>query len=152
MLVSEIEKRAYQQMSSYKTNKLSDPECKSAKPKAKIYKLAEGGVLHLYILTSGSKVWRYSYRIHDKQKTYTIGNYPDTSLSDARTSKNEAKKLVHAGIDPSQQKQISKRQISENSFQGVAETWLAQMKDEWSDTHYTRLNSYLSRDAYPLIT
>ncbi len=25
------------------------------------------------------------------------------------------------------------------------------MKDEWSDTHYIRLNSYLSRDAYPLI-
>ncbi len=151
MLVSEIRKRAYQQMTSYKTNKLSDPECRSAKPKGKLYKLADGGGLHLNVLTSGSKVWRYSYRIHNKQKTYTIGNYPDTSLSVARTSRDSAKKLVHAGIDPSQQKQISKRQIAENSFQGVAETWLAQMKGEWSDTHYTRLNSYLSRDAYPLI-
>ena len=151
MLVSENEKRAYQQMSSYKTNKLNDPECRSAKPKDKIYKLADGGGLHLHILTSGTKVWRYSYRIHGKQKTFTIGDYSDVSLSVARTSRNEAKKLVSTGIDPSQQKQIVKRQIAENSFQGVAEVWLAHNKPEWSESYYSSASSYLKRDVFPII-
>ena len=151
MLVGQQRKRAYQQMTTYRTNKLNDPECKSAKPKAKIYKLADGGGLHLHVLTSGSKVWRYSYRIHGKQKTFTIGNYPDIGLADARTSRNDAKKLVHDGIDPSQQKQIVKRQINENSFQGVAETWLAQQKPEWSTSHYERLKGYLVNDVFPVL-
>ena len=138
-------------MTTYSVNKLNDPECRSAKPKSKLYRLRDGGGLSLDIMPSGSKTWRYAYRIHGKQKTFTIGKYPKVGLSVARTSRDSAKKMVHDGIDPSQQKQISKRQIAENSFQGVAETWLTQMKDEWSDTHYTRLNSYLSRDAYPLI-
>ncbi len=138
-------------MSRYKTYKLSDPECRTAKPKAKLYRLRDGGGLSLDIMPSGSKTWRYAYRIHGKQKTFTIGKYPDTSLSEARTSRDKAKKLVSTDVDPSQQKQIVKRQISEHSFQGVAETWLVQMKPDWSTTHYTRLNSYLSRDAYPII-
>lgn len=136
---------------SYKINRLSDAECRNAKPKNRLYKLNDGGGLSLHIRTTGFKAWRYRYRIRGNEKTYTIGEYPLIGLSDARTGRDEAKKLVSTGVDPSQQKQISKRQINENSFQGVAETWLAQMKNEWSDTHYTRLNSYLSRDAYPLI-
>ncbi len=138
-------------MSSYKTYKLSDPECRTAKPKEKLYKLRDGGALSLDIMPSGTKTWRYSYRIHGKQKTFTIGQYPDTSLSEARTSRDKARKLVSEGVDPSQQKQIIKRQIVEDSFQGIAETWLAQMKPNWSETHHTRLVSYLSRDAFPMI-
>ncbi len=136
---------------SYQTNKLNDPECRSAKPKDKLYRLRDGGGLSLDILTSGSKVWRYGYRIHGKQKTYTIGSYPDTSLSQARTSRNEAKKLVSLGIDPSQQKKIEKRQISENSFQAIAETYLEQQKSEWTEGYHTKYVSYLVRDVYPII-
>jgi hypothetical protein len=49
--------------------------------------------LYCDVRTTGVKIWRYNYRLHGKQKTFTIGEYPDTSLSDARTSKDEAKKL-----------------------------------------------------------
>jgi len=138
-------------MSSYKSSKLKDSECRKAKPRDKLYRLRDGGGLSLDIMPSGTKAWRYAYRIHAKQKTFTIGKYPNTSLSDARTSRDKAKKLVSVGVDPSQQKQIVKRQIAEHSFQGIAEAWLGRMKSEWSATHYTRLNSYLSRDAYPII-
>ena len=138
-------------MSSYKTYKLTDPECRTAKPKAKLYKLRDGGALSLDVMPSGTKAWRYAYRIHGKQKTFTIGQYPDTSLSEARTSRDKAKKLVRAGIDPSQQKQIIKRQIAEDSFQGIAMVWLKKMQGEWSDVHYKRSTTYLSKDVYPFI-
>lgn len=121
-------------MSSYKTYKLTDPKCRTAKPKAKLYKLRDGGALSLDVMPSGTKAWRYSYRIHGKQKTFTIGKYPETSLSEARTSRDKAKKLVSSGVDPSQQKQIIKRQIAEDSFQGGAEVWLKKMNGQMFTT------------------
>ena len=81
-------------------------------------------------MRSGVKVWRYAYRLNGKQKTFTIGKYPKVGLAVARSSRDTAKEQVHAGIDPSQQKQISKRQIAANSFQGIAAAWLAEMKGE----------------------
>ena len=136
-------------MKKYTTQKLSDPVIRHAKPKDKLYRLRDGGGLFCEVLTTGSKVWRYNYRLHGKQKTFTIGEYPDTSLSEARTSKDEAKKLVSAGIDPSQQKQIQKKSLQENSFQEIAKVWLAHQKSEWSEAHYKRTKSYLERDVYP---
>jgi len=44
--------------------------------KTKLYKLRDGGALSLDIMPSGTKTWRYAYRIHGKQKTFTIGQYP----------------------------------------------------------------------------
>jgi len=71
-------------MKKYTTSKLSDPEIRHAKPANKIYKLADGGGLYCSVLTTGTKTWRYNYRIFGKHKTFTIGNYPEISLSDAR--------------------------------------------------------------------
>jgi len=83
-----------QQMSGYKTNKLSDPECRSAKPREKIYKLRDGGGLSLHVRVTGYKVWRYNYRFNGKQKAFTIGKYPDVGLAEARAKRDAAKKLI----------------------------------------------------------
>ena len=136
-------------MSKYTTSNLQDSAVRHAKPQDKLYRLRDGGGLFCEVLTSGSKVWRYNYRINGKQKTFTIGKYPDTSLSEARTSRDEAKKLVSMGIDPSQQKQISKKALKENTFQKIAEVWLVHQKPQWSAEHYRRTKSYLERDVYP---
>ena len=42
-------------MSHYKTYKLSDSECRTTKPKAKLYKLRDGGALLLDVMPSGTK-------------------------------------------------------------------------------------------------
>lgn len=138
-------------MKKYATQKLSDPTVRNAKPQDKIYRLRDGGGLYCEVLTTGAKVWRYNYRIHGKQKTFTIGEYPDTSLSEARTSKDNAKKLVSEGIDPSQQKQIEKSALKENNFQSIAEVWLEQQKPNWSASNYNRIKSYLERDVFPYL-
>lgn len=138
-------------MSKYTTSNLQDSAVRAAKPQDKLYRLRDGGGLFCEVLTSGAKVWRYNYRIHGKQKTFTIGKYPDTSLSDARTSRDDAKKLVSSGVDPSQLKQINKKTLTENTFQKIAEVWLKHQKPEWSAEHYRRTDSYLKRDVYPFI-
>ena len=59
-------------MKIYTTQKLSDPEVRHAKGQDKLYRLRDGGGLYCEVLTTGSKVWRYNYRVHGKQKTFTI--------------------------------------------------------------------------------
>jgi len=48
-------------MTSYKTYKLSDPECRNAKPKAKLYRLRDGGGLfacsQIYLGTQGCGIY-----------------------------------------------------------------------------------------------
>ena len=136
-------------MKKYTTHKLSPATVRHAKPKDKLYRLRDGGGLSCDILTTGRKVWRYAYRIHNKQKTFTIGAYPEIGLSDARIKRDEAKEKVKAGIDPSLEKQIAKVAIKENSFQAIAESWLEHKKNEWSGATHDRTKSYLVRDVYP---
>lgn len=138
-------------MKIYTTNKLSDPEVRHAKPQDKLYRLRDGGGLSCDVLTTGAKVWRYNYRIHGKQKTLTIGSYPDIGLSVARSLRDNAKETVSKGVDPAQQKQLKKKYSLENNFQAIAEQWISEQKPNWSESHYSRITSYLERDAYPFI-
>ena len=138
-------------MKKYTTHKLSDPEIRHAKPKDKLYRLRDGGGLSCDILTTGKKVWRYAYRIHGKQKTYTIGTYPNIGLSDARVKRDEAKEKVKTGVDPSQQKQLDKKMLLENTFQAIAEKFLEQQKRDVTESTYTRTASYLKRDVFPIL-
>ena len=135
-------------MRKYTTNKLSDTTLRTAKPKDKLYRLRDGGGLYCEVLTTGARVWRYNYRIHGKQKNYTIGNYPDVGLSDARKKRDEAKEKIKAGIDPSKQKQIEKNAIKENTFYAIAEIWMTEYIAKQSESHQTRTRAFLERDIY----
>ena len=64
--------------------KLNARQVDAAKPKDKPYKLADGGGLYLFVLTSGGKTWRANYKSQGKYKTRTYGLWPDVSLADAR--------------------------------------------------------------------
>lgn len=73
----------------------------SAKPALKPYKLTDGGGLHLKVLPSGSKSWRYNYLLDSKAKTKTFGLYPSLTLAQARKSLVEFKVSLDNGIETS---------------------------------------------------
>lgn len=77
-------------------------QVKSARPKEKIYKLADGGGLSLWVLPSGSKSWRITYtRPSDgKADTLTLGLYPEFGLAEARQWRDEIRSKLARGIDP----------------------------------------------------
>jgi site-specific recombinase XerD len=76
----------------------------SLKPQVKKYFVREGRGFTLQVLPSGSKSFLYIFEL-DKQKGYLqLGNYPVTSLAEARIAYNEAYKLIKKGIDPREQR------------------------------------------------
>ena len=87
---------------------LTDTQIRNLKPAEKAKKYADGGGLYLYVARTGSKLWRMAYRFNDKEKLLSFGEYPIVSLKDARTKRNEAKKLLADGIDPSRHKKEMK--------------------------------------------
>ncbi|EOV8836011.1 Arm DNA-binding domain-containing protein [Cronobacter dublinensis] len=54
----------------------------AAKLKEKPYHLAAGIRLYLYMPASGKKVWQVRYRIDGKEKTHTVGKYPEIGPAD----------------------------------------------------------------------
>lgn len=66
-------------------SRLTDQQCKAAKPRAKGYKLFTGDSgLFLYVTPAGGKYWRLQYRVAGKQQTASLGEYPAVGLKDAR--------------------------------------------------------------------
>ena len=87
---------------------LTDTLIRGLKPAATPRKYSDGGGFHLLISPQGSKLWRMAYRFHGKQKTLALGSYPSVPLAEARKKREDAKKLVAVGVDPSQQAKLDK--------------------------------------------
>ena len=73
---------------------LSEVKIRKAKPLAKAYKLADEKGLHLLINTNGTKYWRHKYRFAGKEPLGAYGVYPETSLTEARSKRDDARTLL----------------------------------------------------------
>lgn len=94
------------------TNTLKDALCKAAKPAAKDYKMFDGGGLHLFVSSTGSKTWRVAYRLAGKPKTKSIGPYPAVSLAEARQQRDELKATLRDGGDPMASRKAVRRGVT----------------------------------------
>jgi hypothetical protein len=81
---------------------------RSAKAEGKITKLSDGGWLQLWVTGDGAKRWRLAYRYAGRQKVLAIAVYPPVGLKEARTARQDAKRLLSEGIDPSSAKKQAK--------------------------------------------
>jgi len=133
---------------------LSDVKVRNAKPKEKDYKLADGGGLYLLVSSTGGKLWRFKYGYGGKEKLLALGVYPIVGLSDARQRRDDAKKLLDNGVDPSINRKAAKAARNEaigNSFEMVAREWHGHKKDEWSIDHAATIMTRLEKDIFPWI-
>ena len=88
--------------------KLTDSFLRSLKATGKAQKHSDGGSLYLYLSPTGGKLWRMAYRFDGKQNILSFGAYPAVSLEDARAKKDEAKRLLANGLNPSEMKKALK--------------------------------------------
>ncbi len=106
---------------------LNDATIRQAKPGAKAYKLSDAKGLHLLINPIGSKLWRWQYRFAGKQKMLALGAYPEISLKEARQKRDNARRLLEDGRDPSIERKQAKREAkmrAQNSLEVVARRWI----------------------------
>src|SRR5271157_5810006 len=102
---------------------LTDTKIKNAKPQAKPYKLADERGLFLLVHPNGSRYWRWKFRAGGKEKLLAFGVYPDVSLKTAREKRDEARKALASGVDPSFKRKAEKRAaklMQANVFEAVA--------------------------------
>ncbi|MDO9597250.1 MAG: tyrosine-type recombinase/integrase [Azoarcus sp.] len=133
---------------------LSDTAIRNAKPSAKPVKLTDGDGLYLLVQPNGARWWRFDYRIDGKRKTLSMGVYPDVSLKQAREKRDEARRLVAAGIDPSTHRKVAKAartDLAENSFEAVGRKWFARQISIISETTKDKREKMLERDLFPYI-
>ncbi|WP_411890790.1 tyrosine-type recombinase/integrase [Yoonia sp. SDW83-1] len=78
---------------------LTDTQIRSLRASEKRFRCSDGGGLFIEVLPSGKKVFRLAYRVAGNQRTKMIGDYPRTSLADARL-KASAFKLDLNSNDP----------------------------------------------------
>lgn len=121
---------------------LTDIKVRSAKPSQKPYKLADERGMYLLVNSTGGKLWRLDYRFSGKRKTLALGSYPDISLSLARDRRDEARKLVATGVDPSETRRAikaSRRLDATNSFEVIAREFISMQMADLSESHRDRV-------------
>ena len=112
---------------------LTDVEIRSAKPRAKPFKMSDGGWLFLLVNPSGSKLWRMAYRFAGKEKLLALGAYPEIGLKDARAKRDEAKVLLAAGVDPGEQRKqekVTRAITTATTFEKVAKDYQDKLRRE----------------------
>ncbi|HDK0049986.1 TPA: tyrosine-type recombinase/integrase [Escherichia coli] len=129
---------------------LSDVKVRSAKPEAKAYKLTDGEGMVLLVHPNGSKYWRLRYRFAGKEKMLALGKYPEVSLADARARRDEARKLLANGVDPSENKKAVKVEQEAITFEVVARDWHSS-NQKWSESHSARVLKSLEDNIFSVI-
>ncbi|EFC1680104.1 MULTISPECIES: phage integrase central domain-containing protein [Enterobacteriaceae] len=133
---------------------LTDLEIRRSKPREKPYTLNDGSGLSLLIEPNGSKGWRFRYRFDGKPKMLSLGTYPDIPLTEARLKRDEAKKLVVAGINPSDVRKREKQVREEergNTFEAIAREWYEKRTDRWSAGYAEEMMKTFETDVFPFI-
>jgi hypothetical protein len=129
---------------------LSEARIRSARPKERAYKLFDERGLFMLVTATGGRLWRFRYRLGRVEKLLTLGAYPDVTLKRAREKRDDARKLVADGVDPSAKRQAERATHSE-TFEAIAREWLElQSKSLAAETMEilgTRLKSFL----YPYV-
>lgn len=157
--------------------KLSDMQCRNAKPRKKAYKLADGGGLHLLVRPTGTKVFQYRFELpassdgsKRKEGTYTVGDYGRpprgetadqtesrlrgrrVSLAEARAIRDRMRDLVKQGINPNQQRrleQLARARQLETTLALVAAEWVD--RKEWEPETKRRRLDTLTRVVFPTL-
>jgi len=122
---------------------ISDVKIKNAKPKEKMYKLYDQKGLYLIVAPSGGKWWRFDYTYNGKRKTLSLGTYPEVSLKDARKKRDEIRRLLADGIEPSGRK----KEII--TFGTLAREWFDNKKTSWSERHIETVEQRIKTYVIP---
>jgi len=133
---------------------LTDKAIKALKPRASLYRVADGGGLCIEITPNGTKLWRYRYRVSGKPKMMALGRYDEVSLEQARNRHRDARKLLANGTDPMDVRRASTDAQARQElarFPAFAETWLAYKEKRVGGETYRKAKMVVEGDLVPAL-
>jgi len=133
---------------------LTDTAIRNAKIAEKPLRLFDGNGLYLEVSPTGGKWWRLKYRYAGKEKRLSLGVYPEVSLRAARTRRDDARKLLAEGVDPSENRKALKTARAgraANSLEVIAREWYGKYSATWVENHGNRIIRRFERDIFPWI-
>ncbi|EHW4978149.1 tyrosine-type recombinase/integrase [Escherichia coli] len=133
---------------------LNDMQIRRAKPEVKAYTLGDGQGLSLLVEPNGSKSWRFRYRYAGKPKMISLGVYPTITLAEARARRDEARKIVAEGKNPSEvrkEQKLALRIQSENAFEKIAREWHQMKSAKWSAGYASDIIEAFQNDIFPYV-
>lgn len=110
---------------------LSAMKVNNAKPAERPYKIFDARGLYMIIMPSGARYWRVNYRFQKKQRTLSAGVYPDVSLALARERRDEIRRILATGMDPSSKRKVEAaeaRLLQTGTVEQIAEEYLERLK------------------------
>ncbi len=130
-----------------------------------VVRLADGRGLVLHAQPTGAGWWRLRYRFGGRESMLSLGVYPDVPLALARERREEARRRIAAGVDPSQDRKAEKAERERQAlalrcaeqgipgpgtFEFVAREWLATVHEaKVSAGHAERTRIRFEQDAFP---
>lgn len=133
---------------------LNDLKIKQLKAKEKVYRVADHSGLCIEVRPTGKKFWRYRYRFLNKPQMLTIGQYPEISLSYARTKTNEFREQLAKNIDPitvKKAERLEAMQAQEETFRAIAKEYCDHKKKAKSENWLYVRNLAYEVDIFPMI-
>lgn len=126
---------------------LTDKKIKASKPAEKIYKVYDSDGLYIEVPPSGKKRWRFKYRFGGKEKRISLGVYPDVSLLDARSKRDDARRQLLDGQDPSTRRRV--KQSQQLTFKTIAMEWIEKKGSVWAPSHHRTVIQRLEGYVFP---
>lgn len=125
--------------------------CPSDKKRAR---LSDSGNLYLEVASNESKRWFWKYTVGGKEKRLAIGSYPAVKLKDARAARDDARKVLQTGADPTQRRRLDKAKVratAVTTYEKVAREFHALKQREWSEAHSTKWLRLQESNLFPWI-
>lgn len=134
------------------TGTLTAVAIRNALPRAKAFKLFDGGGLYLEVMPNGSRYWRMKFRHGGKEKRLALGVHPEVTLAEARQRRDAARAAMRDGRDPSavrRSERLQAKQSADLTFEAIARAWLATQQRKLATTTYDKAVATLENNVFP---
>jgi integrase len=108
--------------------------------------------LYLEVAPAGGKWWRLKYHWAGREKRMSLGTYPQVSLHEARRRRDDARRTLANGDDPSavrRSEKMAARAAAGNTFEAVARAWHKTWRTTRSEGHADQVLRRLELDVFP---
>jgi integrase len=129
---------------------LTDTELKALRPRDRPYKRSDARGLYVIVNPDGARWWRFRYRVGGREKLISLGTYPDTSLKLAREKRDDARRDLAAGIDPSAQR-LAAKMAAADTFEAIGREWLKVQEPKLSAATRAKAEWILTTFVFPHI-